>query len=367
MDKVAHHRPSFTIGLSAYSSRIYNYESIQTENLHGWHLSDGMVLLYDDDLGHYSGDYWPTVDPYRLPGTTIDTRRLADSYGFRSTSEADWVGGVSVPQRTIGAYGMDLRGYGTNLRALKSWFLIDDVMVCLGSDITRRRHSRDGRREPQAARPANETFTAAPGWCHLEGTGGYVFPDRTPVQTLRENRTATWREINLKYGTDTPVTRPYQTVWFAHGTAPAGQGYFYVQLPTATLAETKSFAGKLPVQKLRADSTAHAVRLRNVLAANFWTAGTVAELTADGPASVVVAGGTVAISDPTQTRYVGHRRSGQARSAADEGRCRCHGQPPRPRLAHRRRHDRPPRQRRHSLLPLKGKLDAGRHAPGPVA
>ncbi|MDX2971666.1 polysaccharide lyase family 8 super-sandwich domain-containing protein [Kribbella solani] len=109
MDKAAHHRPGFTIGLSAYSSRIYNYESIQNENLHGWHLSDGMVLLYDDDLGHYSGDYWPTVDPYRLPGTTVDTRRLADSYGFRSTSAADWVGGAAVPGRTIGAYGMDLR------------------------------------------------------------------------------------------------------------------------------------------------------------------------------------------------------------------------------------------------------------------
>lgn len=301
MDKVAHHRPSFTIGLSAYSSRIYNYESIQTENLHGWHLSDGMVLLYDDDLGHYSGDYWPTVDPYRLPGTTVDTRRLADSYGFRSTSEADWVGGAAVPLRTIGAYGMDLRGYGTGLRALKSWFLIDDVMVCVGSDIT-----GDGTVETiienRKLRTGNETFTAAPGWCHLEGTGGYVFPERTPIRTLRENRTATWREINLKYGTDTPVTRPYQTVWIAHGTAPVAEGYYYVQLPTATLEATKSFAGKLPVQKLRADSTAHAIRMRNVLATNFWSGGTVAELTADGPASVVVAGGTVAISDPTQTR-----------------------------------------------------------------
>ncbi len=150
MDKVAHHRPGFTIGLSAYSSRIYNYESIQTENLHGWHLSDGMVLVYDDDLGHYSGDYWPTVDPYRLPGTTVDTRRLADSYGFRSTSAADWVGGAAVPGTTIGAYGMDLRGHGTGLTALKSWFLIDDVMVCLGSDITGPGVGRDDRGEPQA-------------------------------------------------------------------------------------------------------------------------------------------------------------------------------------------------------------------------
>ncbi|MFG1816751.1 polysaccharide lyase 8 family protein [Kribbella sp. NPDC049174] len=301
MDKAAHHRPGFTIGLSAYSSRIYNYESIQTENLHGWHLSDGMVLVYDDDLGHYSGDYWPTVDPYRLPGTTVDTRRLADSYGFRSTSAADWVGGAAVPGRTIGAYGMDLRGHGTGLTALKSWFLIDDVMVCLGSDITGP-GSVETIVENRKLRTGTETFTQAPGYCHLAGTGGYIFPDSTPVRMLRENRTATWREINLKYGTDTPVTRPYQTLWIDHGAAPVAQGYYYVQLPTASLGATTAFARNRPVRRLRADSTVHAVRLHDVLAANFWQAGCAAELTADGPASVVMARGTVAISDPTQMR-----------------------------------------------------------------
>ncbi|MEV0803958.1 polysaccharide lyase 8 family protein [Kribbella sp. NPDC050281] len=321
MDKVAHHRPAFTVGLSAYSSRIYNYESIQNENLHGWHLSDGMVLVFDDDLGHYSGDYWPTVDPYRLPGTTVDTRRLADSYGFRSTSDADWVGGTAVPGRTIGAYGMDLRGYGTNLRALKSWFLIDDVMVCLGSDITGE-GAVETIVENRKLRQGDETFTEASGWCHLAGTGGYVFPDRTPVRVLRENRPATWREINIKYGTDDPVTRPYQTVWIDHGTAPVAQGYYYVQLPTATLEATKTFACKLPVRRLRADATAHAVRLQGVLAANFWTGGTVAELTADGAASVVMAAGKVAISDPTQTRSsitVDLTKPGLRLVSADEG------------------------------------------------
>jgi hyaluronate lyase len=122
------------------------------------------------------------------------------------------------------------------------------------------------------------------------------------VQVLRENRTATWREINLKYGTDTPVTRPYQTLWIDHGTAPDGQGYYYVQLPTASLQATTSFARNRPVRRLRADSSVHAVRLHDVLAANFWQAGCVAELTVDGPASLVMARGTVAISDPTQTR-----------------------------------------------------------------
>lgn len=136
MDKVVHHRPAFTFGVSAYSTRIYNYESIQNENLHGWHLSDGMTLLYDDDLGHYSEDYWPTVDPKRLPGTTVLTGRPADAEGQRTTSTADWAGGTVLPGTTLGSYGMDLRAYGSSLRALKSWFCLDDVIVHMGSGVS---------------------------------------------------------------------------------------------------------------------------------------------------------------------------------------------------------------------------------------
>lgn len=314
MDKLAHHRPGFAMGVSAYSSRVYNYESIQNENLHGWHLSDGMVLLFNDDLGHYSGDYWPTVDPYRLPGTTVDTRRLADSYGHRSVSEADWVGGAAVPGRAIGTYGMDLRGFGGDLRAYKSWFFLDDVLVCVGSDI-RSSSTVETIVENRKLRHGSEVFTVdgrvadpltplpdSAGWCHLEGTGGYVFPGRARLRALRESRTATWREINLKYGTDTPVTRPYQTLWFDHGANPADAGYFYVQLPTASVSDTRAFAARPPVRLLRVDATAHSVRWNNVVVANFWAAGGVSDIHVDGPASVAVVGTVVAVSDPTQRR-----------------------------------------------------------------
>lgn len=49
-------------------------------------------------------------------------------------------------------------------------------------------------------------------WLHVAGTGGYVFSEAVTLHGLREDRTATWREINLKYGTDTSVTRPYLTL-----------------------------------------------------------------------------------------------------------------------------------------------------------
>jgi hyaluronate lyase len=342
MDKLVHHRPAFTVGVSAYSERIYNYESIQNENLHGWHLSDGMVLLYDADLGHYSEDYWPTVDPYRLAGTTVDSVRLADSANQRTSSAASWVGGAALPGRTIGAYGMDLRTITSTFRALKSWFCVDDVIACVGTGIAGGTaaietvvENRKLRDETAAllvdgtAAPADPGWSATlddVGWLHLAGTGGYVFPAATRVRALRERRTATWRQINLKYGTDTEITRPYLTLWLDHGTAPSAAGYHYLMLPTATADATARAAAAPPVCLVAANDTVHAVRAGTTLAANFFSATRVADLAADGPASVVVGKErstvTVAVSDPTQTRdqvVVDLFRPGLVASTLDEG------------------------------------------------
>ncbi|WP_372351668.1 polysaccharide lyase 8 family protein [Streptomyces sp. KL116D] len=324
MDKAMHHRPGFTLGISAYSTRIYNYESIQNENLHGWHLSDGMVLLYDDDLGHYSEDYWPTVDPLRLAGTTVVAQRPADAAGQRTTNAADWAGGAALPGTTLGAYGQDLRAFGSDLRALKSWFCLDDVIVHVGSGITAGAGPVEtivenrGLRDPAAELTVDGVRAPSDaGWSagyenvrgvHLAGTGGYVFPDPTALRALREQRTATWRDINIKYGTDSPVTRPYLTLWQDHGTAPADAGYCWLQLPGASAERTAQVALAPPVSTVAASTAVHAVRRAadGLLAANFWTAGQAGELTSDGPASVLVRPRDgqveVAVSDPTQLR-----------------------------------------------------------------
>ncbi|MER6116615.1 polysaccharide lyase 8 family protein [Streptomyces sp. NPDC001743] len=324
MDKAAHHRPSFALGISAYSSRIYNYESIQNENLHAWHLSDGMVLLYTDDLGHYSEDYWPTVDPARLPGTTVVAGRPADAAGQRTTSTADWAGGATLPGTTLGAYGMELRAFGSSLRGLKSWFCLDDVIACVGSGIAADAGTAETivenrkLRDPAAtllvdgrAAPADTGWSATLDevrWLHLAGTGGYVFPEAVTLRALREDRTASWREINLKYGTDTPVTRPYLTLWQDHGTAPDGAGYFWLQAPAASAERTEQWSSAPPVKLVTRSTAVHAVRrcADGLLAANFWAAGSVQELASDGPASVLVRPEgktvTVSLSDPTHLR-----------------------------------------------------------------
>ena len=78
MDRVVHRCSEYVFGISAYSDRTYMYEAMNQENLKGYHTSDGMTYLYNGDTTQYSSGFWATVNPNRLPGTTVDTLKLYD-------------------------------------------------------------------------------------------------------------------------------------------------------------------------------------------------------------------------------------------------------------------------------------------------
>jgi hypothetical protein len=136
MDRAVHRRPGWAFAVSMSSARVSFYEVAgDRENVKGWHTGAGMTYLYDSDNGQFTDDFWPTVDPYRLPGTTVDTRRLAELVGVRSRPDTRWVGG-SVLGGEFAAIGMDLATMESPLRARKSWFCLDNSVVALGSGIT---------------------------------------------------------------------------------------------------------------------------------------------------------------------------------------------------------------------------------------
>lgn len=106
MDRAVHTTPQFAVGLAMSSARIENYETINGENLKGWYIGDGMTYLYDNDLRQYSESFWATVNPYRMAGTTVDTRpRKAETlplapgllYADGYKSPQHWVGGQFDP------------------------------------------------------------------------------------------------------------------------------------------------------------------------------------------------------------------------------------------------------------------------------
>ncbi|WP_336208104.1 polysaccharide lyase 8 family protein [Nonomuraea sp. LPB2021202275-12-8] len=308
MDRVVHRRPGWSFAISMSSRRIAAYEAINDENLHGWHTGDGMTYLY---TGGFEDGFWPTADPRRLPGTTVDTRPRDDLSMSAHRPANTWAGGAVLGGR-YGAASMELIGDGVSLRARKSWFCLDDAVVALGSGIT----SHDGRTIETVV--DNRVTGAEPRleerWAHLEGVGGYVFPEVGPVRGLRESRTGTWHDINTGLdtgGTAEPVTRDYVTIWFDHGVSPVDAAYAYVLLPNATLRRTRAFSRSSPLRVLSNTPAAQAVQWDGLIAATFWQAGAVC-------GEDEVRGGTRAgAGDPPEGREEGERGGGGMRVAVD--------------------------------------------------
>lgn len=135
MDKVAYQNVSakFGIGVSMYSDATQNYEYMNEENAHGWYTSDGAVYLYNEDLSQFNDNYWATVDPYHIPGTTIIPTEREDGSGM-VTSPNSFVGATKLDD-TTSSIVMEFTNWDESLNANKSWFIFNDKVVFLGSDI----------------------------------------------------------------------------------------------------------------------------------------------------------------------------------------------------------------------------------------
>ncbi|MEU4272588.1 polysaccharide lyase 8 family protein [Streptomyces sp. NPDC026092] len=326
MARATHRRPGWAASISMADKRITYYETGNGENLRGWHTGSGMLSWWGDTYGNgqYSDAFWPTVDPYRLPGTTTSRKVLADAAGGdwgASKPDVNWVGGATDGTRA--AIGQYLKGLQSTLLGKKSWFCLDDSIVCLGAGIkctdgtpvesvVENRNlgpggthvlTVDGTVKP-VGHPWSETLTGA-GWAHIGGFAGYVFPGGATVKALREERTGRWSDINRSMAT-TPITRRYLTLWADHGTNPTNGTYAYVLMPGATTTQTAARAADTGwVQILANTDNQQGVRVPSLgfTGVNFWFGGTVGALTASAPCSVMItekSDGTavICVSDP---------------------------------------------------------------------
>ncbi|MGV9290531.1 polysaccharide lyase 8 family protein [Streptomyces sp. NPDC003719] len=311
MDRAVHRRPAFTAGLAMAGDRIAHYECGNGENPRGWHTGSGMLTWWADGSrsDQYTDWFWPTVDWYRLPGTTVSTRRLPDRAGGEwgePKPDVRWVGGATDGE--YAAVGQHLKGLGSTLEARKSWYFLADAVVCLGAGIT----CADGVPVETVVDNRNlgeggtQALTRGRDWAHLEGHGGWVVPDG-PLHTLREDRTGAWSDINTTSTTERR-TRRWQTLWLDHGTDPDDAGYVYVLMPGASrraVARRAADRGWMTVLANDDRCQALAVPSLGVTAANFWRSGTAGPLTATAGASVLVRRrgrtATLCVSEPPRT------------------------------------------------------------------
>lgn len=351
MDRVVAIRTNFAFGISMSSSRIANYESINSGNLHGWFQGDGMTYLYTGKTEtQFSSDFWPTVDPYHLPGTTVETNSHANSAGEATTTDQPWVGGAQVAG-AYGVAGMSMHSWNTTLFGKKSWFMFDDEIVCLGAGIscngpaevhTTAENRRLGTPITNSLVLNGVTITpavgwssnlpsASPSWIALGGTGGYYFPaGSSNLQATITANTGAWSQINSG-DSATSHTDDYLKLWFNHGLTPTNAGYAYVLLPTMSAASVSNYAQAPDIVILTNSASVQAVKkpILGVTAANFWTngTGTADFISVNGQSSVITLETSnrlfIGISDPTQTNKgsltVTLNRSAESVASADPG------------------------------------------------
>lgn len=330
MDRVVEHRQDYSVGLSMFSSRVGRFTYGNGENTKGYHLGDGMVYLYTDDILQYEDGFWPTVDFMRLPGITTDhtAGHVEDWKPYRNTK--DWVGGSNVAGK-YGSVGMDveLEPEYSNLTGKKSWFLFDDEVICLGAGITGTTGTSpetivENRRtdESPVVCVNGETIDLEEGvdktlsaqWAVLHANDstmpiGYYFPEETEVSLLKESRTGKWSDINNN-GSKEKITRNYVSIAVPHGEKPENASYNYVILPGKDEAAVKEYAESKSTMILSNTDKIQAVAdtESGLTGYNFWEAGTVDGVEAKQACSVTKQsakgqnGETVllGISDPTQ-------------------------------------------------------------------
>jgi hyaluronate lyase len=333
MDRAVHLRPGFGFGIAMFSDRISAFEFGNNENTKGWYTGVGATSLYNNDLTQFSGGYWPTVDSFRLPGTTTDGSEGALKNWQFYRNPKNWAGGSSLDEK-YGAVGMDYslaETTGSSLQGKKSWFLFDDEIVALGAGIT----STDDRKvetivENRMLRDSGDNRLIVDGkiksgqlgwsetmskvrWANLEGNVpgsdiGYVFPKNADIYGLRESRTGSWKEINPAGSAD-PLTSNFLSLAFEHGSQPQGAIYSYILLPNKNAAETEYYSQHQDAIILKNTADVQAVKEKrlHITSVNFWNPGSAEEITSQNPASVILekqrGEWTLAVSDPTQSQH----------------------------------------------------------------
>ena len=227
-----HRRDDWMAAVKGFSKYVWDYENgDRGEDVYGQCLSHGMLTIFsrgdpvsDVASGYRLDEGW---DWYRLPGTTavhfpIQPRGTLEHRRF---SPETFLGGVSVDGEN-GVFGMVLNqkefGDGTriDLRANKSVFFMDDLIVLLGSGIS----GGDGTHPVettlfQSFLPEGATYEPSKTALVDPAGNAYHVPDTTGLCQFQG------RQKSYQHNGRTPSEGNYAVAWIDHGLRPQNAGY----------------------------------------------------------------------------------------------------------------------------------------------
>ena len=311
---------AFSVAMNNANAGIYPHEVGNGENLRGLHMGDGATYLFlENDPLQYMQNYFATFDFKHVPGITVEQRQETEEDYYTSYippasntstslgNSAPWnrnksknskhtLAGTAVLTDSEGQYGstaflMDLSGSNSTMdmdvTANKSWFMLGDKIIALGSNITSTKGrevdtSVDSRRLPvdgehtlfwngEDAGTFGEKTTTENSWAYIgydvDGATaqvGYYFPNAgTQISFGGQDRTGSWYDNNRLswYTGDSKeeITEPYADLFIHHGVNPVSGTYEYVILPNKTQEETAAYAAAKDYTVVALTDTLHVV------------------------------------------------------------------------------------------------------------
>ncbi|HHU3885716.1 TPA: hyaluronate lyase [Streptococcus agalactiae] len=300
MDRLAYYNAEkdFGFALSLHSKRTLNYEGMNDENTRGWYTGDGMFYLYNSDQSHYSNHFWPTVNPYKMAGTTEkDAKREDTTKEFMSkhskdakektgqvTGASDFVGSVKLNDHFALA-AMDFTNWDRTLTAQKGWVILNDKIVFLGSNINNTNgignvsttidQRKDDSKTPYTTyvngktidlkQASSQQFTDTKSvFLESKEPGrniGYIFFKNSTIDIERKEQTGTWNSINRTSKNTSIVSNPFITISQKHDNK--GDSYGYMMVPNIDRISFDKLANSKEVELLENSSKQQVIYDKN--------------------------------------------------------------------------------------------------------
>lgn len=250
----------FHFNMKGFSKYVWDFESSSSENLKGRYLSYGQIEYFDFKNGHRS--FNPREKAFNwnhIPGTTVKvlpdsllTDKGGASSGHRNFSDETFLAGIKGGRNNaLFSFRMHDITYDKSLRANKSVFVFDDVLLCLGSDIACN----------DLNHPVATTLFQAIMPVRKFKKQEKILNDSTLLYAVQKG--------NIKIMQNTPFT----TAYLDHSTNPVSDSYLYYILPLKEKRRAQELLSeRSPIRIIKQNNDAHIVihqEKRTIFAALF--------------------------------------------------------------------------------------------------
>ncbi len=294
-------KDKYMMSVKTHGAGVKRLESINGDNLRGSFLNDGVTLI------QHTGKEYHNIEPIwnwrMLPGVTSDTTINPEAKETWATANiSGFVGQVSDGNCGVSAMAYNRLG----VKANKSYFFIDGMMVALGAGVT-------GNNPANLVTTVNQTqLTGIKPYVKKAAVGqrliyqdgiAYLFPEKnTLVKTVVKNVRGNWGDVDKGSG-DVPVTGSVVTTYIEQAKS---DQYAYIVKPDISVNDAKKLVTNIPVKILANTTSLQSIQVSKRIMAVFYAPGDVGigenqKLSVSAPCIVIFEpNGNIWVSDPTQ-------------------------------------------------------------------